>query len=120
MDINLHVDSYDDVNHALAVHFSATVDGVDYFTPSLSYDVVSFNSPHRDEILKELAKHGEAHINIAIAKYKHSLDSEKVNNISSLANTVHTFNIQDLFPRQSSPALPDWVPPVDPNQEVGI
>jgi hypothetical protein len=118
-DINVHVDSYDEISHALTVYFSATVDGKEYTTVPLSYDVVNFNSPHKDEIIKELAKHGKAHIDIAIAKENHARDTIKIGNLNQLANTVHKINLQELFPRQS-PSMPDWVPPVDPSQEVDL
>ena len=105
--VQVHIDSYNEENHSLVVHFTGMYDGVEYTTekyafsalaynPSLVASVLSQSQFSIDDVVKQLARIGAGYLQQLVNKQQIADNPNWLNNIKALSNTSHTVSGSDL------------------------
>lgn len=103
--VQVHIDSYDEISHSLTVHFTGTLNGVEYSTAKYAFSSLAYNPDlvasvmtqfNIDDIIKQLAKIGKVYLEQEVNKQQISNNTSWMNNLKSLSNTSYTVSGSDL------------------------
>lgn len=101
--VKVNIDSYDENTHSILVHFTGIENGVEYSTEKYAFNTSNYDTSSLDEIVKKLAQTGLAYLNQLAAKQKIANDANLIEQLKTLNNTSHSFNVEDLIPPAVEP-----------------
>ena len=103
--VQVHIDSYDENSHSLTVHFTGTLNGVEYSTSQYAFSALAYNPNlvasvltqfNVDDIMKQLAKIGKTYLEQEVNRQQINNNSNWLENLKSLSNTSYTVSGSDL------------------------